>query len=77
MNKPATPAAQIGANVKAEMARAGLTQTDLASRLGLGQSGLSKRLRGSIAFDVNELAAVAAVLEVRLPVLLDGAEAAA
>ena len=34
----------------------GVSQTELAQRAGLSQSGLSKRPRGVIAFDVNELA---------------------
>jgi transcriptional regulator with XRE-family HTH domain len=67
------PSAEVGANIRAEMARRGLSQTELASRMGIGQSALSKRLAGTVALDVNELAAVAGFLHVDVSVLLTGA----
>lgn len=72
-----TPTAVTGANVKAEMARRGITQTDLASALGITQPQVSARLRGRVAFDVNELHAVSAFLGVPVATLLEGAGAAA
>lgn len=59
-----------GANVKAEMARRGVTQTDLADRLGMKQSALSKRLRGVISLNIDELTEIAKVLDVPLSALL-------
>lgn len=65
-----TPATRTGANVKAEMARAGIGQVQLAARLGLSQTAVSSRLRGVVAFNVDELAAVARVLEVPISALV-------
>ena len=65
-----TPTAQTGRNVRAEMARAGVSQIDLAERVGLSQSGLSKRLRGVVPFDVNELDSIATALDVPIADLL-------
>lgn len=64
-----TPAQITGANVRAEMARAGVSQTELARRLDLSQASVSDRLRGRTAFDINELFAVAAALNVSIDVL--------
>lgn len=65
-----TAAQQTGANVRAEMARAGMTQARLGKHLKLPQSAVSKRLRGEVAFDVDELAAVAAALDLDVNVLI-------
>ena len=46
---------RVGANVKAELIRAGLTQDQAAAELKLGQASLSGRINGSIPFRVNEL----------------------
>ena len=59
-----TTSAAIGANVRAEMARRGMMQQELATAIGLSQPGLSKRIRGVVPFDVDELAAIAAVLNI-------------
>ena len=67
-----TPSATTGANVRAEMARRGVSQTALAQTVGLSQTAISKRLRGATPFDVNELIAVAAALDVPLSALLSG-----
>lgn len=65
-----TPTQAVGANVRAEVARRGLTQAALADVIGVSQSQLSKRLRGVIPFDVNELAAIAKALDVPIADLL-------
>lgn len=52
----------IPANVKAELARRGKTQRDLADLLGLSTQAISRRLTGRLPFDVDELSAVAAYL---------------
>ena len=59
-----TPGVQVGANVRAEMARRGITQTQLAEQIGRSQPQLSKRLTGASPFDINELTAVADALSV-------------
>lgn len=63
---------RVAAEVRANMARARMTQTDLADVLGLTQSVVSKRLRGKIAFSVDELEKVADALGVHPATLLGG-----
>ena len=68
-----TPSAEVGANIRAEMARRGVSQVALCARLdhlGLSQSQLSKRLSGAVPLDVNEVAAIAEALAVDLSILL-------
>lgn len=65
-----TPAVQTGWNTRAEMARKGITQAELATAIGLSQPVISSRLRGKTTFDINEIAAVAAFLGVPLTQLL-------
>lgn len=65
-----TPSALVGANVRAEMARAGVTQAQLGEAVGVTQSAISARLRGATPFDINELHAVAAFLDVAVTDLL-------
>ena len=72
-----TPTAATGANVRAEMARRGLSQAALAQRLNVSQTAISKRLRGETPFDINELTRIAEVLDVPLDTLLVGIGSAA
>ena len=72
-----TPSATTGANVRAEMARCGVTQMTLASKIGISQPGISARLRGKTPFDINELCQIASVLDVPLAVLLPTESSAA
>ncbi len=65
------PSAAIGANVRVAMARVGMTQTDLAAVLGISQPAVSARLRGVVAFNVDEIIDVAAHLGVPVDQLLD------
>ncbi|MDO5501509.1 MAG: helix-turn-helix transcriptional regulator [Propionibacteriaceae bacterium] len=65
-----TPTQTVGANSRAEVARRGLTQAALAEVIGVSQSQLSKRLRGVIPFDVNEVAAIANALDVPITELV-------
>lgn len=50
---------RVAANIRAENARRGGTQLELARWLGISQQAMSRRLTGEIAFDVDELQAVA------------------
>lgn len=52
------------------MARQSMTQTQLATIISIPQPSLSARLRGIVAFDVNELHAAARALNVRASDLL-------
>lgn len=64
-----TTTARVAANVRAEVARRGMSARKLALALDVPASTLSRRLNGTVPFDVDELAAVAAVLAVPLHVL--------
>lgn len=48
------------------MVRAGRTQSQIATRLGISQQSMSRRLSGATSFTINELAAIATELDVRL-----------
>ena len=65
-----TAAVQVGANVRAELARAGKTQAWLAGAIGMSQQSVSDRLRGKFPFDVNELARVADALDLDVASLM-------
>ncbi|WP_032376804.1 helix-turn-helix domain-containing protein [Rhodococcoides fascians] len=54
--------AEIGARVHQVMWREKLTQNDVANQLGLTQSGLSKKLRGTRPWTVGELCALTRIL---------------
>jgi len=62
-------AARVGANIRAELARRSLTQTDLGVHLGLGNASIHGRLHGKIPINVNELEAIATYLGVDLATL--------
>ncbi|KRQ20032.1 hypothetical protein AOT85_18855 [Mycobacteroides sp. H054] len=57
-------------NVRAEAARRGKNQGDLAQLLGISRQGVSQRLLGRIEFRVGELQAIAAFLDVPITALL-------
>lgn len=52
----------VAGEIKAWMGRRGVNQTQLAAALGMKQSAVSKRLRGRIIFNIEELAAAAEFL---------------
>lgn len=53
---------RVAANVRAELARRRVTQTQLASVLGIPQPAVSRRLGGKVPFSIDELADLAAYL---------------
>lgn len=67
-------AKHIAAEVRAEMARQGLTQQALANKLGCNQPYLSRRMTGAVPFDVAELVELAEALGVPLAQFLPAAE---
>jgi transcriptional regulator with XRE-family HTH domain len=64
------PTTALAANVRAEMARSGLPQQQLADALGLKQQGLSRRLAGRTPFSLDEAFAVADILGVPVSEIL-------
>lgn len=53
---------RVARNVDAAMRASGYSQNRLAPRLGVTQQALSRRLTGDVAFDVDELAVIARLL---------------
>jgi len=60
----ATPDHTVAKNIRAELARAGISQTAAARALGLADSSLSRRLNGRHSFRVSELYALADLIGV-------------
>lgn len=58
-------------NIRAEMARKRKNQSELAAILGVSQAGVSRRLKGTTPFTVNELYAVARWLGVSVKALVE------
>lgn len=67
---PESFSATVGATVRAELARRKRNQRELAEALGISQTQVSRRLAGEIAFNVDELAIVAAFLGVPMSLLI-------
>jgi hypothetical protein len=65
-----SPAQQVAAEVRAEMARQMRTQTQMVEALGHSQQWWSRRLTGAVAFDITELMAIAEWLQIDLMQLL-------
>lgn len=65
-----TTVERVAANVRAELARKGITQSDLAAKLNKSQPFISRRLSGRVAFDVADLASIATVLDVSITSLV-------
>ncbi len=61
-----THSMRVARNVRAEMVRAAVNQTDIAVQLGISQQSISRRLSGRTSFTIDELAAIATILNVRL-----------
>lgn len=70
-----TYAQQVGAQVRAELARRGLRQTQIAPVIDRSQAALSARLSGAVALNVEELALIARHLQVHPADLLPGVAA--
>ena len=70
---PANLTERVAEEVRALMGRHHVTQMDLCGVLGVSQTGVSKRLRGLIPFDVNEVSQLAAYFDVSPGELLGAA----
>ena len=64
------------ANVRAELARAGVSGRSAALALGWSPSRMARRLSGETPFTVEEVAALAQHLEIPLGVLIHGLDTA-
>lgn len=73
MTSPASPppAANLAANVRAEVARRRLRQSDIAAQLGLNQRAMSRRMLGEVEFSATELNRLAELLGMPVARLLD------
>lgn len=72
MQSDSSPSATVVADeIRGLMAKKHITQTQLADKIGVTQSAIARRLSGRVAFDVNELAAIAAALGVPVSRLLE------
>lgn len=67
---PMTTTAAVGANIRAELARRGLSQRTLTNVLDVSPTGVSKRLAGVTPIDVDELGKIAAFLGVPVTELI-------
>ncbi|MFW0120210.1 helix-turn-helix domain-containing protein [Rothia sp. P5764] len=65
-----TPNQVIANEIRAWMARTGLKQVDLAEALQISQGSTSEKLRGKIAFSLNDLLIISGVLGITLGELL-------
>lgn len=70
MKEMITPAEAAGKEVKIWMTREGVTQKELANILGVTQASVSEKLRGKIAFNLNDLVTISAAFGISLGELL-------
>lgn len=69
-NDPRPLTERVAEEVRALMGRHGVTQMQLVDVLRVSQTGVSKRLRGLIPFDANEIGVLAAFFDVEPAELL-------
>lgn len=67
----------VSGNIRAELARQRKTQEHLAAVLGITRQAISRRMRGYVVFDIDELRKIAHYLDVPLAELIDDARASA
>ena len=65
-----TATERVAANIRAELARQGISQTDLANSLHKSQPTVSRRLLGRVPFSVDELDIIADLLDVPMAQLV-------
>ena len=70
-----TASRQAGGNVRAEMARKRISQATVGAHLGISQVSVSYKLSGKTPFTIDQLAAIADLLEVPLETLTEGVAA--
>lgn len=67
----------VAAEVRAAIARAGLTQSEVARRADIAANTLSAKIRGIRGFSVDELIRIAHALDIEPSSLIPSAQAAA
>lgn len=72
-NSPRGLSARVADTLRAEMARSRVSQQELASRLGLTQQKISRRMSGRVAFSLDELEQIASALGLSVQDLVSGA----
>lgn len=60
----------IVASIKAELARRGKTQRDVAGKLGISEAAVSERFNGKTRITVDELYAIAELLDMPAAALM-------
>lgn len=65
-----TPTYQVATEIRAVMARKRVTQTELAALINMKVATLRRRLDGDTEISVNDLAAIAAALDVPVAELI-------
>lgn len=68
-----TASQRIASTVRAELARRRISQTTVGERLGISQAAVSRRLSGQQPLDVNELTALAGLLDMPVSALIEDA----
>lgn len=69
MRSPSPQSAAVASEVRAAIARSRKTQADLARVLGVRQQAVSARLAGRVPFRADEIATIAAWLDVPVATL--------
>lgn len=67
----------VAGEVRAAIARAGVSARSLASEVEMSPASLSRKLRGDVSFSVEEVIAIANQLDVSITSLIPPAESAA
>lgn len=57
-------------NIKAEIVRQGLTQKELAAKLGISSTGLNYKLNGKRKLTAKDLVKICNVLDIKIDILL-------
>jgi transcriptional regulator with XRE-family HTH domain len=61
-----TARGRVAAEVRASISRAGLRASDVATKTGINDSTLSRKLLGKASFSVDELDKIASALEIEM-----------
>ena len=67
---------RVAAEVRASVARKGVSQTLVAEQAGMSNASLSRKLKGQYPFGVDELLAIAPLLDTTASSILAAAEGA-
>lgn len=76
MNPPSTHSTAVGALITRLLREAKITQREASAATGIRLTTLKRRLAGKTAFNVNELALLADLLETPISALVDTERAA-